>query len=63
LSYVDQLQEVNIENKKSNSNLSEIKNIVRNDEVKDWKREELELALSQAIKIVDGQVKVPRVLE
>ena len=62
LSYIDKLAELDISSVKENYNLdNKLNNVWREDEVRDWDRDELELALKQA-DMVSGQVQVKKVL-
>lgn len=59
--YVKQLEEVNTEGVEITSQVSGLVDVWRQDKVKDWSRDEVEMALSQG-DLEGGQVKVKKVL-
>lgn len=61
LNYIDKLKEVNTDNILITSQIGGLTNSWREDEVRPWSKEEIALALAQA-EIVDGQIKVKKVL-
>lgn len=61
LQYVEKLKEVDTKNVPITAQVSGLVNVIRDDEKKDWSREEVETALGQA-DIENGYVKVKRVL-
>ena len=60
--YIDQLQEVDTTNVEPTAQVTGLENGFREDEVKDWDKEERNEALKQAPELEDHQVKVKRVL-
>ncbi len=62
LSYIDQLKEVAVEGVEPTAQVTGLKNVFREDEIKEWNKQEREDALNQAPEIEDRQVKVKRVL-
>lgn len=63
LSYIDQLKEVDTEGVEPTAQVTGLVNALRGDEVVEWDRTEVEIALKQAPELESGQVKVRRVLE
>ena len=63
LNYVGQLQEVDVEGVEPTAQVTGLENVFREDEVEDWDSEERKKALEQAPELLEGQVKVKRVLE
>ncbi len=61
LNYIDKLKEVNTENVLIKASGTELINSWREDQVKPWSQDEINLALSVS-EVKDGQVKVKRVL-
>ncbi|MFA5886375.1 MAG: Asp-tRNA(Asn)/Glu-tRNA(Gln) amidotransferase subunit GatC [Patescibacteria group bacterium] len=61
LGYVKQLDEVNTKGVEITSQVSGLVDVWREDEAKDWPRDEVERALSQG-DLEGGQVKVKKVL-
>lgn len=62
LSYIDQLKEVDVEGVEPTAQVTGLKDVFRNDEIKEWNKEEREAALSQAPEMEDRQIKVKRIL-
>ncbi len=62
LSYIDQLQEVDVAGVEPTAQVTGLENVFREDEIKEWDEREREVALNQAPKLENGQVKVKRVL-
>lgn len=63
LSYINQLQEVDVNNIEPTAQVTGLLNVIREDEPVGWDRKEIETALSQAPETESGQIKVKRVLE
>jgi aspartyl-tRNA(Asn)/glutamyl-tRNA(Gln) amidotransferase subunit C len=63
LSYIDQLKEVDTEDTEPTAQVTGLENVLREDVVEDWDKQEIEEALKQAPEVEDRQVKVRRVLE
>lgn len=63
LDYVERLQEVDVNNVEATTQVTRLANVLREDKVKDWDEQERDTALKQAPDMVDGQVKVRRVLD
>lgn len=61
LEYIEKLKEVNTKNINATASVSGLADVLRNDEVKNWDREEVEASLNQG-EIEKGQIKVKRVL-
>ena len=61
LNYIDKLSEVNTDNILITSQIGGLINAWREDEVHPWNKDEIAMALSQG-EIIDGQVKVKKVL-
>jgi aspartyl-tRNA(Asn)/glutamyl-tRNA(Gln) amidotransferase subunit C len=61
LNYIDKLSEVNTDNILITAQIGGLINSWREDKVRNWSREETELALSQG-ETVSGQLKVKKVL-
>ena len=61
LAYVEQLNQADISKVNQETRITDLENVFRDDEVKDWNEEERELALKQG-EILDGLVKVKKVL-
>lgn len=62
LSYIDQLQEVDVRGVEPTAQITGLENKFREDEIDVWDDEERLSALNQAPELEDGQVKVKRVL-
>ena len=62
LVYIDQLQEVNTDNVEPTAQITGLENVLREDEICEWDKEESEKALNQAPELKNNQVKVKRVL-
>ena len=63
LSYIDQLQEVNVNGVEPTAQVTGLVNVWREDELLDCPESEREAALKQAPELEGHQVKVKRVLE
>jgi len=63
LSYIDQLQEVDVTDVEPTAQVTGLENIFREDEIEEWDESERGAALNQAPELENGQVKVKRVLE
>ncbi len=61
LAYVEQLNQADISKVSQETRITDLENVFRDDEVKDWNEEERELALKQG-EVLDGLVKVKKVL-
>lgn len=61
LDYINQLNEVDTKNIEPTSQVSGLSDVWREDEVKDWDREEVSAALSQG-ELKNAQLKVKRIL-
>jgi len=61
LNYITQLNEVNTKKVEITAQVSDLKNVFRGDEVKNWDPQEIVIALGQG-DLEQGQVKVKRVL-
>ena len=62
LNYIDQLKEVDTEGVEPTAQVTGLKDVFRNDEIKEWNKAEREAALNQAPKIENRQIKVKRIL-
>ena len=62
LGYVDQLQEVDVTGVEPTAQVTGLENIMREDTVEDWPKDEVESALAQAPDREGRFVKVKRVL-
>lgn len=63
LNYIEQLREVDTTEIEPTAQVTELKNVFRKDEVKEWDVNEVKMALEQASEMEYKQVKVKRVLE
>ena len=63
LSYIDQLQEVEVEGVEPTAQVTGLTNVWREDKIRDCTEIEREAALKEAPELEDHQVKVKRVLE
>ncbi len=63
LNYIDQLQEVDVAGVEPTAQITGLDNILRADEIKNWDKEEIELALKDAPDLEGRQIKVKRVIE
>jgi aspartyl-tRNA(Asn)/glutamyl-tRNA(Gln) amidotransferase subunit C len=61
LSYIEKLKEVDTKNIKETSQVSGLSDVLREDEVKNWNRDEVIAALSQG-ELENDQLKVKRIL-
>lgn len=62
LDYIDQLKEVDTAGVEPTAQVTGLKDILRNDDIKEWNRGQVEQALKQAPEIENKQIKVKRVL-
>lgn len=62
LSYIEKLQEVNVDGVEPTSQVTGLEDILREDVAEDWDKREREDALRQAPELEDRQIKVKRVL-
>ena len=62
LSYIAQLKEVDTEGVEPTAQVTGLKDVFREDEIKEWNEREREDALNQAPELEERQVKVKRVL-
>jgi len=62
LSYIDQLQEVDVTNIEPTAQVTGLENVMRDDEVEEWPNDEVESALGQAPEREGKYIKVKRVL-
>ena len=63
LDYVEQLQEVDVSDVELTAQVTGLTNVLREDKVKDWDKNERDMALKQAPEMEDDQVRVKRILE
>ena len=63
LSYIDQLQEVDVAGVEPIAQVTGLENVMREDEIEEWNGSEREVALGQAPEMEKRQVKVRRILE
>lgn len=63
LNYIDQLKEVEVKGVLPTAQVTGLENVLRRDAVKDWDKEEIELALKDAPEREDRFIKVKRVIE
>lgn len=63
LNYIDQLKEVDVKGVEPTAQVTGLENILRQDEVNDWDKEEIEQALADAPEREDRFIKVKRVIE
>ncbi len=61
LDYVGQLNKVNTKDVQSTAQVSELNNIWRSDDIKNWDRAEIDSALNQG-EVESNQVKVKKIL-
>jgi aspartyl-tRNA(Asn)/glutamyl-tRNA(Gln) amidotransferase subunit C len=62
LSYIDQLKEVDTTGVEPTAQVTGLKNVWREDGVKEWDQAEVKAAFKQAPELENGQVKVRRIL-
>lgn len=62
LDYINQLSEVEAEGVEPTAQVTGLQNIFREDEVKEWDKEEVKEALKDAPELEDNQVKVKRII-
>ncbi len=63
LSYIDQLKEVDTEDTEPTAQVTGLQNVLREDVIEDWDKQEIKEALKMAPEIEDRQIKVKRVLD
>lgn len=63
LNYIAKLKEVNTANIKATAQVTGLENVVREDEVWDWDKDEVQVALNQALDLENREIKVKRVLD
>ncbi len=63
LNYIDQLKEVDVSQVEPTAQVTGLANVWRDDKVKDWKEDEIELALMNAPELEERQLKVRRIIE
>lgn len=63
LNYIDQLKEVEVTGVEPTAQVTGLENIFREDKVRDWSKEEIELALKNAPELEDRQLKVRRIID
>ena len=62
LDYIDQLKEVDTAGVEPTAQVTGLKDILRNDDIKEWNRGQVEQALKQAPDKEENQIKVKRIL-
>lgn len=63
LNYIDQLQEVDVAGVEPTAQVTGLENVLRDDEVCEWNKDEVEIALKDAPELEGRQIKVKRVIE
>lgn len=63
LNYIDQLKEVDVKGVEPTAQVTGLQNVLRQDEVNDWDKKEIEQALADAPEREDRFIKVKRVIE
>lgn len=63
LNYIDQLKEVDVKGVEPTAQVTGLENILRQDEVNDWDKEEIKQALAAAPEREGRFIKVKRVIE
>lgn len=63
LNYIDQLKEVNTTGVEPTAQVTGLENILREDLVEIWNKDEIKNALNQSPEMEDNQIKVKRILE
>lgn len=63
LSYIDQLREVEVANIEPTAQVTGLENIWREDRVKNWEADEVQLAIDNTPEMENGQLKVRRIIE
>jgi len=63
LNYIDQLKEVDVKGVEPTAQVTGTTNVLREDKIKDWDKEEIELALKDAPEREERFIKVKRVIE
>ena len=63
LSYIDQLKEVDVKGVEPTAQVTGLENVLREDEVKNWDKKEIEEALKDALEREGRFIKVKRVIE
>ena len=62
LDYMDELKEVDVSDVKPTAQVTGLENVMREDEVEQWSKDEVEVSLNQAPERDEHFVKVKRVL-
>ena len=62
LGYIDQLQEVDTNNVEPTAQITGLENVLREDEICEWDKKEIEKSLNQAPDLSNNQIKVKRIL-
>jgi len=63
LNYIDQLKEADVKGIEPTAQVTGLENVLRNDKVKDWDKQEIEEALKDAPEREERFIKVKRVIE
>ncbi len=63
LNYIDQLKEVDVKGVEPTAQITGLTNVLRDDELKDWDKDEIEAALRDAPEREGRFIKVKRVIE
>lgn len=63
LNYVKQLQEVDVKGVEPTAQVTGLSNVLRDDEVRDWDKDEIWSALKDAPELEERQIKVRRILD
>jgi aspartyl-tRNA(Asn)/glutamyl-tRNA(Gln) amidotransferase subunit C len=63
LNYISQLKEVNTDNTEPTAQVTGLKDVFRNDEIREWDEGEKREAIGQAPEAEGGFVRVKRILE
>lgn len=62
LSYIEQLEEVDVSDAEPTAQVTGLLNVLREDEVREWDKREVNEALRDAPELEGGQIKVKRIL-
>ena len=62
LNYIEQLEEVDVSDAEPTAQVTGLLNVLREDEVREWDKREVNEALRDAPELEDGQIKVKRIL-
>lgn len=63
LNYIDQLKEVDVKGVEPTAQVTGMTNVLREDEIRDWDKDEIEAALKDAPEREERFIKVKRVIE